>query len=366
MNIHQQRHLAITAGLMLSLGLAPNESTQVQRYTEGFQNGRVLALNSESLGMFGGQTSPLDRGLAVNDSLFEGANPHEFLSNYAVRYQDPLMADLMALQELLAPLVPSNGSQLVEYAVYHFADAFKAMDNSQDLKRGIGADFPTVQNPTKYMARQRIPNLGLAIEVDEDEERLDADWQQRKVAFLRGIIDRTLLRQTLGLAAAAAITADKTWSTGTPDPDLDILNEILVAPLPPTGVIYGPTAWSKRLQAYSTQLTPGGFAGQTRNADMLAGHLSVGDVKVVKNRVSTGGITTAAIVGQYVLQFISGQNLGRDDFSNMKTFSAPTKTGAPYASYVRQIGDKRWRIAVECYRLPAITSAVGLTISNIS
>lgn len=363
--MNHQAHLAILAALCASIGLSPSESTQIHAADNGFQNGRVVALNSGSLGMFGSSAAPLDRGVAFNDSLFEGANPHEFLSNYAVRYQDPLMAELEALQELLAPLVPSNGSQLVEYAVYHFADAFKAMDNSQDLKRAIGSDFPTVQNPTKYMARQRIPNLGLAIEVDEDEERLDADWQQRKVAFLRGIIARTLLRQTLGLAAAAAIVADKTWSTGTPDPDLDILDEILVAPLPPTGMIYGPTAWSKRLHAYSSQFTPGGFAGQQRTVDQLAAYFGVGDVKMARNRVSTGGLATSAIVGQYVLQFISGQNLGRDDFSNMKTFSAPTKTGAAYASYVRQIGDKRWRIAVETYRLPAITSSVGLTISNI-
>ena len=312
--------------------------------------------------------------LAFNDGgLFEGANPSEFLTNYAVRYQDPLLQVLERLQDLLAPPVPTSGSQLAQYSVYNFADAFLAMDRQDDLVRGIGQDFPTLENPRKTLASQRIPNLGLAVEVDEDEEKMDVDYQQRKVALLKGIIIRTLFRQTLGLAAAGAVQVDKTWTLGAAakDPDLDILDEILVAPLKPSGIIYGPSAWSKRMHAYATQttggaLTAGGLAGMQRKLADLPGFFGVGDVELILNRVATGGITTSAMVGQYVLQFISGQNLGKDDFSNMKTFRAPTKTGGPWATYVRQVGDKRWRIAVECYALPALTSVVGLEVINVA
>ena len=62
----------------------------------------------------------------------------------------------------------------------------------------------------------------------------------------------------------------------------------------------------------------------------------------------------------------AADNLGRNDFSNLKTFTAPTKTGQRYAAYVRQIGDKRWRIAVECYETVAITSTVGLEVITVS
>jgi len=376
---------SIMAALMASFGVSPRESIQIHRPDNGFQHDRVLAINSGTLGLFGGYVpgsalNPLGgmavnaggfnpgTGIAFNDGLFEGANPSEFLSNYAVRYQDPLLASLEMLGDLLAPPVPTNGSQIAQYAVYNFADAFLAMDNSQDIVRGIGQDFPTLQNPTKTMASQRIPNVGLGIEVDEDEEKLDPDWQQRKVALLKGIIVRTLFRQKLALAVAGATVVNKTWTyTNTPvDPDLDILDEILVAPLKPTGMIYGPTAWSKRLHGYSSQLTAGAIAGQQRKIADLPGWFGVGDVELVLNRVATGGITTSAMVGQYVLSFISGQNLGRDDFSNLKSFRAPTKTGAPFATYVRQVGDKRWRIWVETYELPALTSVVGLTVTNVA
>ena len=66
------------------------------------------------------------------------------------------------------------------------------------------------------------------------------------------------------------------------------------------------------------------------------------------------------------MMFVAADNLGRNDFSNLKTFTAPTKTGQRYAVYVRQIGDKRWRIAVECYETVAITSVIGLEVVTIS
>ena len=71
-------------------------------------------------------------------------------------------------------------------------------------------------------------------------------------------------------------------------------------------------------------------------------------------------------MGSQVLMCCAGDNLGRNDFSNLKTFTAPTKTGQRYAAYVRQVGDKRWRIAVECYETVAITSTVGLEVVTVS
>jgi DNA-binding IclR family transcriptional regulator len=59
--------------------------------------------------------------------------------------------------------------------------------------------------------------------------------------------------------------------------------------------------------------------------------------------------------------------LSRDDFSNLKTFTAPARNGQRRAVYVRQVGDKRWRIAVTTgKRLVALTSAIGLETMTIS
>jgi hypothetical protein len=84
-----------------------------------------------------------------------------------------------------------------------------------------------------------MPEIGLAVEVDEEEELLDADWQQRKVALLLGILDRTELRSALALAVAGATNVNKTWdTTAGKDPDQDIATEINAMQIPPNNIWY--------------------------------------------------------------------------------------------------------------------------------
>ena len=66
-----------------------------------------------------------------------------------------------------------------------------------------------------------------------------------------------------------------------------------------------------------------------------------------------------------VLFFCAADRLSRHDFSNLKTFTAPTKTGGRYAAYVQRVAGKRWRIGVECYETVAITSVVGLEVMTV-
>jgi len=341
--------VALAINVMASVGLAPSEGRQVFNTTEGFAH---------------------DRTLAFNAGLFEGANPSEFLSNYAVRYQDPNAQALDSIRAFLAPDVQSSGSQFVQYAVYSFSDAMLSLDNLNDDIRGIGADWATMRNPTKIMQVQKIPNRGIAVEVDEDEEKLDPDWQQRKVELIRGILDRNRLRRAIILAVAGATSENLTWTVGaggaSTDPDMDIMTELDQLALRPSRMIYGPTAWSKRIAAHRAVNTAGGFASAQLTNDELAGQFAIEQVMTVRARYNTGGVATAPIVGAVALAFIAADNLGRDDISNLKTFWAPTKTGQKYASYVRQIGDKRWRVGVECYDQVELTSTVGLEVFNIS
>jgi hypothetical protein len=338
---------ALAVNVMASMGLAPRESVIIHEGDGGtFSNGRVLAYNA---------------------GLFEGANPSEFLTNYAVRYTDPHEGSLDSIRQFIAPDVSSGGSQFIQYAVYDFGDAMKSLDNLGDDIRAIGADFNTLRNPTKVLATAKIPNRGLAIEVDEDEERLDADWQQRKVALLRGILDRNRLRRAIALAVAGAVSVSKVWSkTAGVDPDQDIMTELDAQSLRSSRIIYGPGAWSLRMGSHRSQNTAGGFASAQMSPEELAGQFAIEAVKVVRARYGTGGTATSAIVGNYALACIAADNLGKDDISNVKTFWAPTKAGGRYATYIRQIGDKRWRIGVECYDLTALTSVVGLEVVNVS
>lgn len=345
-NLQPGRQALAFNALAAMLGIAPRESFEIAPADDNFTPRRVLAFNA---------------------SQFSVNNPNEFLSNYAVRFSDPLQAQLQSLRNQLAPEVMSNNSAYVTYAVYGFTDAFLAMDNPLDVRRGIGADFTTIGNTSKNLVSQQLPEIGLAIEVDEEEELLDADWQQRKVAFLLGILDRSELRAALALAVAGATNVAKTWDASAgKDPDQDIATEINAMQIPPSNIWIGPGAAIKRMLAHRAQNTAGGFASASLTPEGL-GALFNAQVEVPRNRYASGAGVTSQIMGSVVLMFSASPGMSRDDFSNLKTFTAPARNGQRRAVYVRQVGDKRWRIAVTTgKRLIALTSAIGLETMTIS
>lgn len=337
---------ALAVNVMAMLGLPASEAFQIHEPDDNFENRRVLAFNA---------------------SQFSVNAPSEFLSNYAVRYSDPNQAALSSLREQLAPEVMSNNSAFVQYPVFGFTDAFLAMDNALDVRRGVGADFTTVGNVTHNLATQKMPEIGLAIEVDEEEELLDPDWQQRKVAFLLGILDRTELRQAIALLVAGATNVAKTWdATAGKDPDQDVLTEINAMMIKPNNIWYGPGAWVKRSLSLRAQNLAGQATSSTMTTEQLGGIWNA-NIQVPQPRYASAASTTATIFGSVVMLFTAMPGMSRDDFSNLKTFTAPARTGQRRAVWVRQVGDKRWRIAVSTgKRLVALTSAIGLETITVS
>ena len=337
---------ALAVNVMAMLGLPASEAFTIHAADDNFSPGRVLAFNA---------------------SQFAGNNPHEFLTNYAVRFTDPLQDSLRAIREDFAPEVMSNNSSFVEYPVYTFGDSFLSLDTAADARRAIGADYQTLRNTAKVMTTQRLPDIGLAVEVDEEEELLDTDWQQRKVAWLLGILDRTELRTAVALYVASANNTAKTWdTTAGKDPDQDVRTIIDGMALAPNKIRFGPAAWNKR----SLSLRAQNLAGQAQSAMLTPAQLSdlwAADVQVPRPQYATGASTASKIIGSYVMMFSSQPGMSRDDFSNLKTFVAPAKGGQRRAVYVRQVGDKRWRIAVSTgKRLVALTSSLGAELITVS
>jgi phage terminase large subunit-like protein len=328
------------------LGIAPRESFDVAPADDNFAPGRVLAFNA---------------------SQFTVNAPSEFLTNYAVRYSDPNQQLLQGLREQIAPEVMSNSSAFVQYPVFGFTDAFLALDNPLDVRRGIGADFTTVGNVTHNLATQKMPEIGLAVEVDEEEELLDPDWQQRKVAWLLGILDRSELRQCLALLVAGATNVAKTWdSSAGKDPDQDIATELNAMQITPNNVWIGPGAWIKRLLSLRSQNLAGQGVSSTMTAEQLGGMWNA-NVQVPRPRYASGAGVTSQIFGSVVMMFTAFPGMSRDDFSNLKTFTAPARNGQRRAVWVRKVGDARWRIAVSTgKRLVALTSAIGLETITVS
>lgn len=338
---------ALAVNIMAMLGLPAHEAFTIAQPDDNFANGRVLAFNA---------------------SQFTGNSPNEFLTNYALRFTDPLQESIRSVRESLAPEVRSNNSQYVTYPVYTLGDSFLAMDTAADARRAIGQDYPTLKNTAKTMTSQRLPDVGLAVEVDEDEEQLDGDWQQRKVAWLLGILDRTELRAAVALFVAGASNTAKTWdTTAGKDPDQDVMTLVDTTTVRPNTVMFGPGAWTKRALAHRAQTSAGGFGSSMLTTEQLAGLYGVNDVVIPRQKYATSGTALSNVVGSYVLLYTAMKGMSRDDFSNLKTFTAPVKGHGDRAVYVRQIGDKRWRVAVSIgKRLVALTSTAGAELITVS
>ena len=328
-------HAALTAGILVSMGVPAREPFAVHPPDDAFEPGRVVTFDA---------------------AQFADGAPDESLSHRAASDQAPDPASPDGLRRYLAPDVASNQPGFVEYPLYHYADH----------PRAAGADFPTLRHPSCQLVTQRIASRGLAVEVDESAERPDADWRPAKVAFLRGVLDRARLRRTVGLFVAGAVNVGKTWSAAGADPDMDIIDELETQTLRATRVWYGPDAWTRRARAWRAWNTPGGDASAQRPPEDLAGEFAVEEVRAVRARELPGPAgQEGAGVGQ-VLLFCGDDGLGRNDFSNLKTFVSPARTGGRYAVYLRRVGGSRWRLGVECYETVAITSTMGLEVVTVS
>lgn len=330
----------LAADILVSMGVPARESFDVRTADDAFAHGRVVAFDA---------------------AQFADGVPHVRLSEFAARRQDPGAELPDAVRRLIAPDVPANRGQFVEYALYNYTDGFLSLDNPVEESRALEADFPALRNPPHQLVTQRVANRGLTLEVDEDEGCLGTGWQQAKVAFLCGVIDRARLRRTVALFVAGAVSVGKTWDASV-DPDTDVMAELDAQPLRASRVMYGPLAWSQRARTLRERDADGGTAFATMSPEALAEEFAVEEVQVVR---AHSAVSSRRGAGGQVLLFCAADGLSRNDFSNLKTFTAPAKTGERYAAYVDRVGDKRWRIGVECYETVAITSTVGLEVITV-
>ena len=127
-------------------------------------------------------------------------------------------------------------------------------------------------------------------------------------------------------------------------------------------MLYGPGAWTCRARAWQAWNTPAGDASAALPLEALAGELAVEEVRVVRTE---GTIEVSGATGNEVLLFCAAADLGCNDFSNLKTFTSPTAMGQRYAVYRQRVGDRRWRIALECFETVAITSTAGLEVVTV-
>ena len=308
----------------------------------------------------------------ANESAFITAHFNEPLTTYAVGWRDQSgVADLL---DFLAPPVPV--SRRFTYKEFIQAEAFLADSANGDL-RAIGGEFPTVKFTGKETLG-RTDNRGLRIRIDLDEVS-DPDsvlaggvpaYQARAVELIKTRLLRNSALRAIALYQAAAVNTAKTWdATAGKDPDQDLLNDIVTGTnargFQSNRVLFGHTAWTKRMLSHRAQNNAGGYTSAAFTPEELAGYLGLDQVMINKSRYLSGSSLTE-VVGNLVLEFFGDPASGIADPSNVKRFVSTTDGGTDFRVYVQQVTSKLIDITVEKYEVIKVTSNLGIRTLTIS
>lgn len=301
----------------------------------------------------GQNANPVGVICAANESRFTSTFYSEPLTAYTVGWRDPENLD-----QLIEDLFPSvSVGRRFEFKSATNAEAF--LSESDDI-RAIGSAFKRVEYKGSSVNEKTL-NKGLTIRVDHDDEVGDG-WREYYTQMLMQRLLRNDLRRGLALLDAAATNANKTWSSGTPNPDKDV-RDALRAGTDASGVrgnvvAFGEAAYDLRLDAYEAQNTPyaGRAAGMT--LEQLAAKYMVDVVRNVKARYQSSPTAKTAAVASVLYTYLAQKGVTKDDPTNVKRFITPAR-GGKFGVYVTDY-EKFTDISVEMYSNIVITSTLGI------
>lgn len=293
----------------------------------------------------------------ANESRFNSAYFSEPLTTYAVGWRDP--NDIEALVDFLSP--PIRVGRRFEFKQ---ADNSEAFLSEGDDSRAVGADFKRVEYKGSTVV-DKTHNRGLTMRVDLDTVEVLPDWKEIYVGRLLQRLMRNELRRTVTALSNAAAATPKVWdTTAGKDPDADIIAEMVAAAdaggLIPNRVLFGETAWNKRLLAHRAQANAGGYASAGLTPEELAGFLGVDGVRVSRERYQSTPTGKSKITGDFVLLFLAQDEAIVEDPTHAKRFWTPSEGGGKYRVYFHQVSAKHVDLTVEHYSNTIITSTVGL------
>lgn len=312
---------------------------------------------------------PLDRlqhgqiALANDTRLVEGSFS-EPLTAFAVGYRDP--SNIEEALEFIAPAVPVGGRR------FEFKKATNAEEfySETDDVRGIGSDFKRVEYKGTDVVEKTL-NKGLTIRVDLDQVDGMPSWREIYTGRIMRRLFRNELRRGITLLAASATNGAKTWdSTALKDPDADVM-EALEAGAEALGlslnrVLFGQTAWRKRVLSLRAQNLKGQADSSTMTPANLAEWLGVDEVRVSRERYQSTATAKAQIVNNLVLAFYAEAGMGAEDPSSIKRFVSSVEGGGTTRVYEQQVSAKLVDITVEHYSNIVATSTTGIRKLTIS
>lgn len=293
----------------------------------------MAKFNLAPLGISVGEAAP-GRVTLANESAFQNAFFSKPLTDFAVGY-DNQEEPLQALLDFIAP--PVQSTRLFQYFVQNGKAAFEAVLKGED-ERGLMGEFKVVDyHDTK--ATGSTTSKGLTTFIDNDElEELPSKLEE-KVAQLKMMLIRADLIRANALLNTLATNSNKTWSSGTPTPDMDVKAAIKASRTAlgqqPNRVLFGGEAWELRDTALAKQNTAGAFAGLMRLESDVARFYRVRDIKIndlVYELPGTG--KTPIITDNKVFVFNGFTMPSTSDASNVKRFWSPVVGGGEWAVFV--------------------------------
>ena len=298
----------------------------------------------------------------ANENAFADTFLSQPLTEYSVGWRQE-HAELEQLLEFLAPKV--RAARRFEFRVANSKAAFAAAENGQDI-RALGAEF-NVYRETGDIVQGKTLSKGLTKVLDKDEIHDNPMAEEEAVAEIMSILYRSEIIRAFGVLNAAATNAAKTWSAGT-DADSDLIAAISAggddAGLNPNRVLFGQTAWQKRVLALRGSEKAGGFASAGLDEAGLAGLLGIDEVMVCKQRYQGGSGKTALVTNNLVLAYNAQAGAGRNDPSNVKRFVTPT-AGGDFAVF-REEKPATVAVTVAHYSNVVLTSSAGVRKLTIS
>jgi hypothetical protein len=305
------------------------------------------------------RNNPRGQICLANEERFTAAFFSDPLTAYAIGWKDP--ENIQATLDAIAP--PVEVSRRFEFKSAKNAEEF--LSEADDI-RAIGSAFKKVEY-TGTSVNQKTLNKGLTITLDRDE--LVPGKEERTVARLIARLNRNDLRRAVAALIASATNTGKTWdSTTGKDPDIDVKADLETGAtargLASNLVVYGATAWTKRLTSYRAQNLAGQSASSTLTPDQVAAFLGVSRVVISNERYQSTSTAKAEILGAYVLMYYASLLADTEDPSNIKQFWTPTESGR-FRVY-REEHAKTIDISVEHYSNIVLPSTLGLRKFTVS
>jgi hypothetical protein len=301
----------------------------------------------------------------ANDSLLREVDQIEELTLFAANYAGMTGNGLVKLRDFLAPPRPSS-SRIVRLTTWNENEPWETVDYNK-VKRGILADFAEVRQKTASKTDFQINNRGLSVILDRDELKDKPELQQDHTKWLIDLMNRATVQEAIAVYTAAATAPGAlTWSSGSPNPDIQIRNLLLTAAnvtgFYPQNAAYGDAAFLLRATAYESELTAGSMARASVFTEQeLAVALGVQSALINAERYQSGAAAKTELIGQNVLLFTGLKDTGPADPSNIvRHYVTGAGGGGEYAVYITELGIKKIMLTVENYELLHVQHTTGI------